>query len=289
MTAVGHVRSRRVLIAVGALSMLLGAIAILVPAVASVGTAVFIGIMLLCAAVPLAFNAFAGHDMGVTVLRLLLALVTGAAGLYLLVAPLEGTYTLTVMLVIWFVAVGCLRIAGGLGSLGVPGAGLTVINGAVSLVLGILIAKNLPSSADWAIGLLVGIDLFLFGASALWAASSLKDEQAGTAGLAAEPVERVVERSSSAASSRPSIAMRWPQPQLTVALMRTSPTVAGTVSPHSGQSRSTSRSRSLSSGRVIATYFPPPRAPPPRLKRISSSRSLPPDTATDSTGPMPRA
>lgn len=172
-------RSRGVLIAVGALSMLLGVIAIFVPAVASVGTAVFIGIMLLCAAVPLAFNAFAGHDIGVTVLRLLLALVTGAAGLYLLVAPLEGTYTLTVMLVIWFVAIGCLRIAGGLGSLGVPGAGLTVINGAVSLVLGILIAKNLPSSADWAIGLLVGIDLFLFGASALWAASSVKDEQAG--------------------------------------------------------------------------------------------------------------
>ena len=54
-----------------------------------------------------------------------------------------------------------------------------MINGAVSLVLGILIAKNLPSSADWAIGLLVGIDLFLFGASALWAASSVKDEQAG--------------------------------------------------------------------------------------------------------------
>ena len=46
-------------------------------------------------------------------------------------------------------------------------------------MLGILIAKNLPSSADWAIGLLVGIDLFLFGASALWAASSVKDEQAG--------------------------------------------------------------------------------------------------------------
>jgi uncharacterized membrane protein HdeD (DUF308 family) len=177
------VSSRRALIVVGSLGVLLGAIAILVPAVASVGTAVFIGIMLLCAAAPLAFDALATrHELGVTVLRLLLAAVTGAAGLYLLVAPLEGTYTLTVMLVIWFVAIGCLRIAGGLGSLGVPGAGLAVINGAVSLVLGVLIAKNLPSSADWAIGLLVGIDLFLFGASALYAASGLRDEEPAAAG-----------------------------------------------------------------------------------------------------------
>jgi uncharacterized membrane protein HdeD (DUF308 family) len=168
------------LIAAGALGVLLGAIAILVPAVASVGTAIFIGIMLICASFPLAFDAFTAHHLGATLLRLLLAVVTAVAGLYLLVAPLEGTYTLTVMLVIWFVAVGCLRIAGGLASLGIPGAGLTALNGAVSLVLGILIAEKLPESSDWAIGLLVGIDFLFFGVSALWLAFALKPEETPT-------------------------------------------------------------------------------------------------------------
>jgi uncharacterized membrane protein HdeD (DUF308 family) len=82
------------------------------------------------------------------------------------------------MLVIWFVAVGFGRIAGGLAALGTPGAGLTIVNGAVSLLLGILIAKELPESSDWAIGLLVGIDFVIFGLFALWTALALGREPA---------------------------------------------------------------------------------------------------------------
>jgi len=84
-------------------------------------------------------------------------------GIYLLASPLEGTFTLTVMLVIWFVAVGLARIATGIVRLGQPEAGYTILAGAVSLLLGLLIAVELPSSADWAIGLLVGIDFLVYG------------------------------------------------------------------------------------------------------------------------------
>ena len=165
---------RRPLIVAGVLGILVGLVAIAVPAAASVATATIIGIVLLCAAFPLAIDGFAGHHtLGGRVLRLLLAVLTLAAGLYLLVAPLEGTYTLTVILVIWFVAIGFARIAGGLAALGAPGAGLTIANGAVSLVLGLLIAEELPESSDWAIGLLVGIDLLFFGVCALWMAAEL--------------------------------------------------------------------------------------------------------------------
>lgn len=169
--------SRGVLVAVGALSVIVGMVAIVVPAVASVGTAIFIGITLVCASFPMAFSAFTVPHLGAKLLRVVLAVITGAAGLYLLVAPLEGAYTLTVMLVIWFVGVGFIRVAGGLAALGAPGAGITIANGLVSLVLGILIAEKLPSSADWAIGLLVGIDFLFFGASALWLAFGLPREQ----------------------------------------------------------------------------------------------------------------
>lgn len=166
-------RSRGLLIAAGVLGVLCGLVAIVVPAVASVGTAVFIGIILLAASIPLAVQAFTAGDLGRTLLRLLVAGLTALAGLYLLVAPLEGTYTLTVMLVIWFVAIGFARLAGGLAHLGTPGAGAYAFSGLLSIVLGIFIAEKLPSSADWAIGLLVGIDFLFFGMHALWLAYEL--------------------------------------------------------------------------------------------------------------------
>ena len=82
------------------------------------------------------------------------------------------------ILVIWFIVLGFARIVAGLAELGTPGAGLTIASGVVSVVLGVLVGRELPSSADWAIGLLVGIDLFFFSATALWLAWTLPDPQA---------------------------------------------------------------------------------------------------------------
>jgi uncharacterized membrane protein HdeD (DUF308 family) len=160
-------RGRRRLMIAGILAIVIGAVAIVVPAIASVGTAIFIGWILVVAAGFQAADAFAVRDRGRMALRVLLALLTFAAGVYLLVAPLDGVFTLTVMLVIWFVATGIARLVIGLAELGVPGAGMTALTGVLKLVLGILIAEQLPSSADWAIGLLVGIDLLFSGVTLL--------------------------------------------------------------------------------------------------------------------------
>jgi uncharacterized membrane protein HdeD (DUF308 family) len=168
-------RSRGLLIVAGTLGVLAGIVAIVVPAVASVGTAIFIGIVLVVASIPLAVEALAAGDLGRRLLHLFMAAVTAIAGVYLLAAPLEGTYTLTVMLVIWFVAIGCARLAGGLAHIGLPGAGATAFSGLLSIVLGVLIAEDLPSSSDWAIGLLVGVDFLFFGLNALWLASRAED------------------------------------------------------------------------------------------------------------------
>ena len=43
-----------------------------------------------------------------------------------------------------------------------------------TLLLGILIAVSLPSSADWAIGLLVGIDFLFYGVTAISLAGAIK-------------------------------------------------------------------------------------------------------------------
>jgi uncharacterized membrane protein HdeD (DUF308 family) len=170
----GLKQGRKWLMVSGWLAVIAGTIAIVVPAVASVTVAIFIGWMLLFGAVFLLVDAFAVRDVWRMLLRLLLAFLAGAAGLALLLAPLRGMYTLTVLLVLWFAVTGVMRIAVAIAERGTQGAGWMGANGVVTLLLGILIGASLPESSDWAIGLLVGIDFLFYGFGAIAAASALK-------------------------------------------------------------------------------------------------------------------
>jgi uncharacterized membrane protein HdeD (DUF308 family) len=160
-------RNRRWLLVSGVLALIAGAVAIAIPAAASVTIEIFVGWLLIASSAFLTVDAFAVRNAGRTVMRLLVAVLTLAAGVYLVLAPLEGTFTLTVMLVIWFVAIGVARIAAGIADRGTVGGGYTIVSGAVSVALGVLIGVELPSSAAWAIGLLVGVDFLMYGMSAI--------------------------------------------------------------------------------------------------------------------------
>lgn len=156
-------RSWKALMAVGVLAIFIGCVAIVVPAVASVGTAIFIGWLLIVAGGFLIAGAFTAHSIGTVVLRLIWAFLTVLVGIWLVVEPDNGTLTLTVVLGIYFLFMGITRIAVAFGSRGREGAGLVGLSGFAGLLVGILILAELPSSADWAIGLLVGIDLIFAG------------------------------------------------------------------------------------------------------------------------------
>jgi uncharacterized membrane protein HdeD (DUF308 family) len=167
-------RTRRWLIVAGVLSLLGGIVAIVLPTIASIATAIFVGWLLVFASALYVVDAFSTRDGRRIAVRLLFALLSFAAGLYLLVSPLDGAFTLTVVLAMWFLAIGVARIATGIAERGVPGAGMLVLSGVLSLVLGLLIALQLPESATWAIGLLVGIDLVFTGTLLLSLARSLR-------------------------------------------------------------------------------------------------------------------
>jgi uncharacterized membrane protein HdeD (DUF308 family) len=49
------------------------------------------------------------------------------------------------------------------------------ISGLLAVIMGFLIAASLPSSAGWAIGLLIGINLIFWGVRALVGARLLKE------------------------------------------------------------------------------------------------------------------
>jgi uncharacterized membrane protein HdeD (DUF308 family) len=77
-----------------------------------------------------------------------------------------GTVTLTFVLIAWFWAIGVTRLIAWWEMRRVEHSWTVLLNGLLSLVLGILIWADFPDSSAWAIGLLVGIEL-LFAGSAL--------------------------------------------------------------------------------------------------------------------------
>ena len=165
-------RARRVVLATGILSIVVGALAIAVPAVASVATAIFIGWVLIAAGVARAVHALRAHR--VTAPALLDAALALLVGIYLVAFPLSGTVTLTLLLAVWFFGAGAIYLLHAWRARGRPGAWLSALNGALAVGLGVLICVDLPSSAAWAIGLLVGIELVFWGIRALLLAGLLR-------------------------------------------------------------------------------------------------------------------
>jgi uncharacterized membrane protein HdeD (DUF308 family) len=159
----GLAKSWKALMTVGVLAIVVGCIAILVPAVAAVGTAIFIGWILVIAGAFLVAAAFSAHSVGTVALRLVWAALTVIVGVWLIVEPHNGTLTLTLVLGIYFLFMGLTRVTIAFLGRGQPNAGLVGLSGVAGLLIGILVLAKFPSSADWAIGLLVGIDLIFAG------------------------------------------------------------------------------------------------------------------------------
>jgi uncharacterized membrane protein HdeD (DUF308 family) len=159
----GLSRSWRALMTIGVIAIVIGCIAILVPEVAAVGTAIFIGWILLIVGAFLVAAAFSAHSVGSLLLRMVWAILTVVVGLWLILEPHNGTLTLTFVLGVYFLFMGITRITVAFLGRGQPNAGWVGLSGVCGLLIGILVLAKFPSSADWAIGLLVGIDLIFAG------------------------------------------------------------------------------------------------------------------------------
>ncbi len=159
------------LIVVAVLALTAGLVSIAIPIITSVAMSILIGWVLLVAGVTTGAQAVSRRAP----LRGLEAIVTVLAGLYLLIFPLSGTVTLTFVLAVWLFASGVLSLVAAAQARGIPQRGLAAFGGLLSILLGVLIAVELPSSAAWAIGLLVGINLIFWSVRAMFGAHLMKE------------------------------------------------------------------------------------------------------------------
>jgi len=156
----------------GILMTVLGVAAVVWPQVSSLAVDVYVGwILLLSGVVGLAMMFFAPNAAG-----FLWSLLTGAlalfAGVLLLWHPVQGVVSLTLVLIAFFLVEGLFQIAAAFAyRSALPESwGWMLLSGVADLILAGLIIAGWPSSAAWALGLIVGVNLITSGLALAMAA-----------------------------------------------------------------------------------------------------------------------
>lgn len=166
--------SPRTLLILGIVFVVLGFLAIILPVVASFVVTSFVGWLLVIGGVLYGYHAFGIRNGWNTAATVLLALLTLASGIILLIFPLAGVITLTMFLAAYFVAAGILKAIHALQHRATSGWGWALVSGLISIALGILIWSGFPGTALWALGVIIGIDLIFYGWALIFLYSTLK-------------------------------------------------------------------------------------------------------------------
>ena len=144
-----------------------GVIAIFLPLVAGVAITAVVGwLLLLSGALHLVF-AWRSGSAGAVVWEILLGVLYGAIGMYLLVRPVAGLASLTLALAIYLFVEAVLEFMLAFQLRPARGTGWLAADGIVTLVLAGMIWMAWPSSAAWAIGTLVGVSMLFSGITRL--------------------------------------------------------------------------------------------------------------------------
>jgi uncharacterized membrane protein HdeD (DUF308 family) len=152
----------------GIVLVILGVAAIIIPPIATLAVAIFIGWLFLISGIVGLVTTFWMKNAPGFWWSLLSAVLGIVAGGVLLLWPVSGAVSLTLVLIVFFIVEGVATIMYALDhKRELSGQwGWMVASGVVDLVLAGIIFAGLPQSAAWAIGLLVGINL-LFGGWAM--------------------------------------------------------------------------------------------------------------------------
>jgi uncharacterized membrane protein HdeD (DUF308 family) len=139
-----------------------GALALSFPAIATVDSALVFGVLLLFAgALQISLSVWARGWSGIF-LSVLVGLLYVFVGVVFIDRPVMAAGELTLVLAVFMVAAGLVRVVSSL-ILRFSGWGWSLLNGAVTLLLGLLIWRHWPGDGLWVIGLLVGIELVFSG------------------------------------------------------------------------------------------------------------------------------
>lgn len=166
-------------LALGIVLILAGLAAIAFPLLFSILSKIFLGWLFLIGGVLMIVHAFSAPGWKGFIWEILIGILYVVAGGYLVISPEGGLITLTILLAALFLAEGVAEIIMAFQVRPHEGWVWLLLSGIAALLVGVMISLGLPSSAAWALGLLVGINLLFSGWSYVFLA--LAGRKAATA------------------------------------------------------------------------------------------------------------
>jgi uncharacterized membrane protein HdeD (DUF308 family) len=158
------------LLALGALLVLVGFLALGSSFVATMASVLFFGALMIAGGITEVVLAFSGKGWQGTALHLLMGVLAAVAGFLMLRAPLMGASALTLLIAAWL-------LVSGVGQ-AIHAAidrtrlwGLSVASGIIAALLGLMLIGQWPVSSLWFIGVYMGVRFICEGVT--WVALAL--------------------------------------------------------------------------------------------------------------------
>jgi uncharacterized membrane protein HdeD (DUF308 family) len=150
-------------LALGIVLIVVGFVAIVFPLLSTIAAKIMLGWLFLIGGAFMVLHAFQAPGWQGFLWSLLIGILYLIAGGYLAFFPLTGLITLAILLAFLFLVEGIFEIIMAVKVRPHEGWGFLLLSGIAALAVGVLIAMDLPGSATWALGLLVGINLLFSG------------------------------------------------------------------------------------------------------------------------------
>jgi uncharacterized membrane protein HdeD (DUF308 family) len=155
-------KNRGWFLALGILLIIGGSLAIIYDVAATLLSVLFFGWLLIAVGAIEAVQSFWQPRWGGFFIHLIVGILAVVVGFHLVSSPMSGALVLTLVMAIYFMVIGIMRVVTAL-AMRFPNWGWVLFSGLITFILGIMIKSQWPATGLWVIGLFIGIDMIFSG------------------------------------------------------------------------------------------------------------------------------
>ncbi|MEJ2517429.1 MAG: HdeD family acid-resistance protein [Methyloceanibacter sp.] len=149
----------------GVLLVVAGVLAIISPIIASVAIVFLLGWVLIISGVLQAVGLVGASNVPHFWLQLISAVLAILIGVLLLRSPDSGLLVMTMLLIVYFMVEGIAKVIFALTIRPFPNWGWVLASGVVGILLAFILWANMPLTASWVLGLMLGVLLVSEGSA----------------------------------------------------------------------------------------------------------------------------
>ncbi|MFL5240871.1 MAG: HdeD family acid-resistance protein [Gemmataceae bacterium] len=146
----------------GVALFILGTFCIVDPLVPALASVVLLGFLLMAAGITQIVSAFWAGKWSGMLIHILIGVLYLVVGYMIVDSPVINMVLITKFIAIFLIISGAFRIISAL-AVRFQDWGWALLNGGVTLLLGVIINRQLPEAALWVIGLFIGIEMIFNG------------------------------------------------------------------------------------------------------------------------------